>query len=165
MANANDLVIKRERQQLSDAFKKGRMHERNAAMMISKAHPPGELPPYVPPDKPSSPWEPGKSPAPSRKMMAHGEYFDDYGRIKKKPKGMTPSGKPFDMPVDKEQQKKNKERHDRLYHPDLTISQGPDYIGDKRTYDKLDRILNPLGNFKKPTLDQLRIHAANYPKV
>ena len=31
-------------------------------------HPPGELPPYVPPDKPSSPWEPGKSPAPSRKM-------------------------------------------------------------------------------------------------
>ena len=30
------------------------------------AHPPGQLPPYVPPDKPSSPYEPGKSPAPSR---------------------------------------------------------------------------------------------------
>ena len=76
------------------------------------AHPPGELPPYVPPDKPSSPWEPGKSPAPSRKL-----------------------------------------------------AQGPDYIGDKKTYGKLDRILNPLGDFKKPTLDQLKIHAANYPKA
>ena len=30
------------------------------------AHPPGQIPPYVPPDKPSSPYEPGKSPAPSR---------------------------------------------------------------------------------------------------
>ena len=37
-------------------------------LMISMAHPPGELPPYVPPEKPSSPWEPGKSPSPSRKM-------------------------------------------------------------------------------------------------
>jgi len=34
------------------------------------AHPPGKLPPYVPPDKPSSPWEPGKSPAPSKKTLA-----------------------------------------------------------------------------------------------
>ena len=32
------------------------------------AHPPGELPPYVPPEKPNSPWEPYKSPAPSRKL-------------------------------------------------------------------------------------------------
>ena len=31
------------------------------------AHPPGQLPPYVPPEKPNSPWEPGKSPAPSKK--------------------------------------------------------------------------------------------------
>ena len=30
------------------------------------AHPPGQLPPYKKPDKPDSPWEPGKSPAPSR---------------------------------------------------------------------------------------------------
>ena len=44
-------------------------------------------------------------------------------------------------------------------------AQGPDYIGDKRTYGKLDRILNPLNDFKKPSLDQLRIHAANYPKA
>ena len=33
---------------------------------LAMAHPPGQLPPYVPPDKPSSPYEPGKSPAPSR---------------------------------------------------------------------------------------------------
>jgi len=55
-------------------------------------------------------------------LQAHGKFFDNYGRIKKKPRGMTPSGKPFDMPVDEEQQKKNKEKHDRLYHPDLQIS-------------------------------------------
>ena len=30
------------------------------------AHPPGQLPPYKKPDKPDSPWEPCKSPAPSR---------------------------------------------------------------------------------------------------
>ena len=30
------------------------------------AHPPGQLPPYKKPDKPDSPWEPGKSPATSR---------------------------------------------------------------------------------------------------
>tara|TARA_R100000781_G_scaffold108695_1_gene73357 strand:- start:327 stop:608 length:282 start_codon:yes stop_codon:yes gene_type:complete len=50
------------------------------------------------------------------KLLAHGKFFDEYGRIKKKPRGMTPSGKPFDMPVDKKQQKKNKAKHDRLYH-------------------------------------------------
>ena len=44
-------------------------------------------------------------------------------------------------------------------------AQGPDYIGDKKTYGKLDRILNPFGDFRKPTLDQLRIHKANYPKA
>ncbi len=33
---------------------------------LAMGHRPGELPPYVPPDKPSSPYEPGKSPAPSR---------------------------------------------------------------------------------------------------
>ena len=30
------------------------------------AHKPGQLPPYKKPDKPSSPYEPGKSPMPSR---------------------------------------------------------------------------------------------------
>ena len=52
--------------------------------------------------------------------IAHGEFFDDYGRITTQDpsKGLTPSGKPFDMPVDKEQQKKNKEMHIRKYHPD-----------------------------------------------
>ena len=42
---------------------------------------------------------------------------------------------------------------------------GPDYIGDKLRYGQLDRILNPFGDFRKPTLDQLRIHKANYPKA
>ncbi len=30
------------------------------------AHPPGQLPPYKKPEKPDSPWNPGKSPAPSK---------------------------------------------------------------------------------------------------
>ena len=63
--------------------------------------------------------------------MAHGEYFDDYGRIKGKPRGMTPSGKPFDMPVDEEQQKKNKEMHIRKYHPDQAMNYPPPTERDK----------------------------------
>ena len=47
--------------------------------------------------------------------------------------------------------------------PNLQAS-GPDYIGDKLRYGQLDRILNPLGDFRKPTLDQLRIHSQAYPK-
>ena len=34
------------------------------------AHPPGQLPPYKKPDKPDSPWNPGKSPAPSKPNLA-----------------------------------------------------------------------------------------------
>ena len=67
MANANDLVIKRERQQLSDAFKKGRMHERNAAMMIAgKGGSPGQ--PYDDPEKGKGPFVP----PPGKGMMISG---------------------------------------------------------------------------------------------
>ena len=44
------------------------------------------------------------------------------------------------------------------------IAGGPDYIGDKLRYGQLDRILNPFNDFRKPTLDQLRIHSKAYPK-
>ena len=171
------------------------------SLMIS-AHPPGELPPYVPPDKPSSPWNPGKSPAPSREKlaglrinpntimlprepapaesdddygegdvtghpdwkMAHGEgrgpqplYHDEYNRPLDMPPWiqMFPDGKLREIPWMKEEYLNE--------HPEL--ASGPDYIGDKLKYGQLDRILNPLGNFQRPTLDQLRIHARNYPKV
>ena len=171
------------------------------SLMIS-AHPPGELPPYVPPDKPSRPWNPGKSPAPSREKlaglrinpntimlprepapaesdddygegdvtghpdwkMAHGEgrgpqplYHDEYNRPLDMPPWiqMFPDGKLREIPWMKEEYLNE--------HPEL--ASGPDYIGDKLKYGQLDRILNPLGNFQRPTLDQLRIHARNYPKV
>ena len=76
----------------------------------------------VPKDQPgSSPWLPGKSPAPSRQQWV-----------------------------------KN--------NNDMKIAQGPDYIGDKLRYGQLDRILNPFNDFRKPTLDQLRIHSKAYPK-
>ena len=45
------------------------------------------------------------------------------------------------------------------------IAGGPDYIGDKLRYGQLDRILNPFNDFRKPTLDQLRIHSKAYPKA
>ena len=171
------------------------------SLMIS-AHPPGELPPYVPPDKPSSPWNPGKSPAPSREKlaglrinpntimlprepapaesdddygegdvtghpdwkMAHGEgrgpqplYHDEYNRPLDMPPWiqMFPDGKLREIPWMKEEYLKE--------HPEL--ASGPDYIGDKLKYVQLDRLLYPLGYFQRPSLDQLRIHARNYPKV
>ena len=68
---------------------------------------------------------------------------------------MFPDGKVREIPWMKEQYLQE--------HPEL--ASGPDYIGDKLKYGQLDRILNPLGNFQRPTLDQLRIHARNYPKV
>ena len=50
--------------------------------------------------------------------IAHGKFFDDDGRITKQDPsvGLTPSGKKIKMPVDKKKQKKNKAKHDRLYH-------------------------------------------------
>ena len=41
---------------------------------------------------------------------------------------------------------------------------GPNYGADKRKYGASDAILNPHGDFKKPTLEMLIKHAANYPK-
>ena len=135
------------------------------SLMIG-AHPPGELPPYVPPDKPSSPWEPGKSPAPSRDklMISHGEgrgpqpkYHDEYNQPLKLPPWvqMNEAGELIEIPWMKEEYLKE--------HPEL--ASGPDYIGDKLRYGQLDRILNPLGDYRKPTLDQLRIHKNAYPKA
>ena len=171
------------------------------SLMIG-AHPPGELPPYVPPDKPSSPWNPGKSPAPSREKlaglrinpntimlprepapaesdddygegdvpghpdwkMAHGEgrgpqplYHDEYNRPLDMPPWiqMFPDGKLREIPWMKEKYLNE--------HPEL--ASGPDYIGDKLRYGQLDRILNPFNDFRKPTLDQLRIHSKAYPKA
>tara|TARA_R100001463_G_scaffold108292_1_gene162827 strand:+ start:831 stop:1343 length:513 start_codon:yes stop_codon:yes gene_type:complete len=94
------------------------------SLMIG-AHPPGELPPYVPPDKPSSPWNPGKSPAPSRDklMLAHGEgrgpqpkYHDEYNRELPIPPWMQmdPSGELFEIPWMKEKYLNE--------HPELKIS-------------------------------------------
>ena len=42
---------------------------------------------------------------------------------------------------------------------------GPNYGADKRKYGASDAILNPHGDFKKPTLEMLIKHAANYPKA
>jgi hypothetical protein len=71
--------------------------------------------PYTPPkEDPKNPWVP----APDKTKLAHGEFFDDDGRITKQDPsvGLTPSGKKIKMKVDKKKQKKNKAKHDRLYH-------------------------------------------------
>ena len=96
--------------------------------------------------------------------LAHGEgrgpqpkYHDEYNRELPIPPWMqiNPSGELFEVPWMKEQYLQE--------HPEL--ASGPDYIGDKLRYGQLDRILNPLGDFRKPTLDQLRIHSRAYPKA
>jgi len=179
-------------------------------LMISMADP---LPPdgdtgrHKPdPNAPSSsPWRPGKSPAPSRPnimaglqinpnsimlpfvpkdaetdedygegdvkghpdwKLAHGQHFDEYGRIIQDPgAGIDPGGNPIRLPhmeQTPEEAEQNRQLHIMKYHQAMA---GPDYIGDKLRYGQLDRILNPLGDYRKPTLDQLRIHSKAYPKA
>ena len=71
--------------------------------------------PYDPPkEDPKNPWVP----APGKNKLAHGKFFDEYGRITTQDPsvGLTEAGKKIKMPVDKKKQKKNKARHNRLYH-------------------------------------------------
>ena len=111
--------------------------------------------PYVPPkEDPKNPWVP----APKRDKLASTQI---------KPNNIMLPFVPKDAETDEAYGEGNVPGH-----PDWSginqgtdVAGGPDYIGDKKTYGKLDRILNPLGDFKKPTLDQLKIHAANYPKA
>ena len=51
-----------------------------------------------------------KASANRSKLLAHGQFFDDDGRITKQDPsvGITPSGKKIKMEVDKKKQKKNK---------------------------------------------------------
>ena len=81
MANANDLVIKRERQQLSDAFNKGRMHERNAAAMTiaggRRERPAENPPPGGNPGKPPWPGYPGPMP-PGKDWFAKGPQLPNF---------------------------------------------------------------------------------------
>ena len=153
----------------------------------------------------SSPWRPGKSPAPSRPnimaglqinpnsimlpfvpkdaetdedygegavpghpdwKMAHGKFFNEYGQPIQDPGfGIDRGGNPIRLPhmeQTPEEAEQNRQLHIQKYHQAMA---GPDYIGDKLRYGQLDRILNPLGDFRKPTLDQLRIHSKAYPKA
>ena len=128
-------------------------------MIAGKGGSPGQ--PYDDPEKCKGPFVP---PPGKGLMISHGEgrgpqpkYHDEYNQPLKIPPWMQmdPSGKLIEIPWMKEQYLQE--------HPEL--ASGPDYIGDKLKYGQLDRILNPLGNFQRPTLDQLRIHARNYPKV
>ena len=113
------------------------------------AHPPGELPPYVPPDKPSSPWEPGKSPAPSRQKLASTQIRPNQIML------------PF-VPKEPETDDMYGEGVDEVELKGLQ-AQGPDYAADKLKYGKFDKILDPSGTQKiKPTLEQLREHKSKY---
>ena len=97
---------------------------------------------------------------------AHGEgrgrqpkYHNEYNEKLKLPPWvqMAPNGELIEIPWMKEKYLNE--------HPELQAMAGPDYIGDKLRYGQLDRILNPLGDFRRPTLDQLRIHSKAYPKA
>jgi hypothetical protein len=128
-------------------------------MISGKGGSPGQ--PYDDPEKGKGPFVP---PPGKRLMISHGEgrgpqpkYHDEYNQPLNLPPWvqMNEAGELIDPPWMKEEYLKE--------HPEL--ASGPDYIGDKLRYGQLDRILNPLGNFQKPTLDQLRIHKNAYPKV
>ena len=115
MAISNDWTNKSLKiQQIDREQKAYRAGMQNVLMMIAgKGGSPGQ--PYDPPkEDPKNPWVP----APGKKKLAHGKFFDEYGRITTQDPsvGLTPSGKKIKMPVDKKQQKKNKARHNRLYH-------------------------------------------------
>ena len=120
--------------------------------------------PYDDPEKGKGPFVP--PPGKGKDKLAHGKHFDEYGQpIQDPTRGMDPSGNPITIPhlqQTPEEHEQNKQLHIDKYHQAMA---GPDYIGDKLRYGQLDRILNPLGDFRKPTLDQLRIHKNAYPKA
>ena len=122
--------------------------------------------PFVP-KEPESDEDYGEGDVPGHPdwKLSHGKYFDEYGQpIQDPTKGMDPSGNPITIPHLKqtpEESEKNKQLHIQKYHQAMA---GPDYIGDKLRYGQLDRILNPFNDFRKPTLDQLRIHSKAYRK-
>ena len=131
------------------------MAQHQVALHASPNPGPDPVRPEDIPIAPSSPYEKGKSP---HKFQASTQI---------KPNNIMVPFVPKDAETDEAYGEGNVPGH-----PDWSgvnqgtdVAGGPDYIGDKKTYGKLDRILNPLGDFKKPTLDQLKIHAANYPKA
>ena len=132
-------------------------------LMISGGNP-GGVPnrPWDDPSKEKGPFVP----APPRDKLAHGEHFGEYGEIIQDPGfGTDPGGNPIRLPhmeQTPEEAERNRQLHILKFHQAMA---GPDYIGDKLRYGQLDRILNPLGDFRKPTLDQLRIHSRAYPKA
>ena len=129
-------------------------------MISGKGGSPGQ--PYDDPEKGKGPFVP----APPRDKLAHGEHFGEYGEIIQDPGfGTDPGGNPIRLPhmeQTPEEAERNRQLHILKFHQAMA---GPDYIGDKLRYGQLDRILNPLGDFRKPTLDQLRIHSRAYPKA
>ena len=129
-------------------------------MIAGKGVSPGQ--PYDDPEKGKGPFVP--APPRDKLMIAHGEgrgpqpkYHDEYNQpLDMSPwMQMFPDGQLREIPWMKEKYLNE--------HPEL--ASGPDYIGDKLRYGQLDRILNPLGDFRRPTLDQLRIHSKAYPKA
>ena len=145
----------RDNQRLRDIIP----HALESLMIGGKGGSPGQ--PYDDPEKGKGPFVP---PPGKGLTIAHGEgrgpqpkYHDEYNRELPIPPWMqmNPSGELFEVPWMKEQYLQK--------HPEL--ASGPDYIGDKLRYGQLDRILNPLGDFRRPTLDQLRIHSKAYPKA
>ncbi len=161
-----DLKIESLEQKLLEKFKEEYEQEeeggRARLKIAGKGGSPGQ--PYDDPEKGKGPFVP--APPRDKLMIAHGEHFDEYGQpIQDPTRGMDPSGNPITIPhlqQTPEEHERNKQLHMDKYHQAMA---GPDYIGDKLRYGQLDRILNPLGDFRKPTLDQLRMHKDAYPKA
>ena len=160
----DDRQIPNPNQRPSSPYLPGKSPHKLAGLQIN---PNSIMLPFVPKD-PETDEDYGEGAVPGHPdwKMAHGEgrgpqplYHDEYNRPLDMPPWiqMFPDGKLREIPWMKEQYLNE--------HPELQAMAGPDYIGDKLRYGQLDRILNPLGDFRKPTLDQLKIHSKAYPKA
>ena len=160
----DDRQIPNPNQRPSSPYLPGKSPHKLAGLQIN---PNSIMLPFVPKD-PETDEDYGEGDVPGHPdwKMAHGEgrgpqplYHDEYNRPLDMPPWiqMFPDGKLREIPWMKEKYLNE--------HPELQAMAGPDYIGDKLRYGQLDRILNPLGDFRKPTLDQLKIHSKAYPKA
>lgn len=110
----------------------------------------------VPKDQPgSSPWLPNKSPAPSRKGLASTQI---------KPNNIMVPFVPKDAETDEAYGEGNVPGHPDWsgVNQGTNVAGGPNYAADKLKHGNLDKILNPKGDFAKPSLEQLKEHSSKY---
>ena len=134
---------------------------------------PGEDGPYRPPDPKEVPGVPPGYPH-IPKMLAHGEYFNEYGvPIQDPTRGMDPSGNPITIPhlqQTPEEAEQNRQLHIMKYHQAMA---GPDYIVRRMEdlmdlgydYDTAGRLAMELSHEKKRLKQELEKLQTEYDEI